>query len=62
MSTVENFMKSASGQVTTENIKNYIISDKKGVERQEFTQFYRSVLLWNELSIWALLTLVYVQF
>lgn len=47
ITTVENFMKSASGQVTGENIKNYI-SDKKGLERQEFARLYRSVLLWNE--------------
>ena len=40
-------MKSVSGQVTSENIKNYV-NDKKGVERHEFEQLYRSVLLWNE--------------
>ena len=59
ISTVENFMKSASGQVTRDNIKNYIIGDKKGLERQEFTRLYRSVLLWNGAStIWANLNLV----
>ena len=43
-------MKSVSGQVTSENIKNYV-SDKKGVERHEFEQLYRSVLLWNEVRM-----------
>ena len=47
VNTIESFMKSVSGQVTSENIKNYV-SDKKGVERHEFEQLYRSVLLWNE--------------
>ena len=60
-------MKSASGQVTRDNIKNYIISEKKGLERQEFARLYRSVLLWNGAStIWANLNLVqnsyYFQF
>ena len=50
VNTIENFMKSVSGQVTSENIKNYV-SDKKGVERHEFEQLYRSVLLWNEVRI-----------
>ena len=50
VNTIESFMKSVSGQVTSENIKNYV-SDKKGVERHEFEQLYRSVLLWNEVRI-----------
>ena len=50
VNTIESFMKSVSGQVTSENIKNYV-SDKKGVERHEFEQLYRSVLLWNEVTI-----------
>ena len=43
-------MKSASSVITRGNIKNYIISNKKGLEREEFVQFYRSVMLWNEVG------------
>ena len=37
-------MKSASGRITGGSVKNYVSCGKEGLDRQEFVDFYRSIL------------------
>ena len=43
-STLNSFMKSVSGQLLGGSIKDYVNKDKKGLEKHEFIDFYRSIL------------------
>ncbi len=44
MSTLTSFMKSVSGRILGGQLKNCISSDRDGLDRTEFVNFYRSTL------------------